>query len=513
MKFLEFSQRVMMRTSHLAPFWAAYAAAYGAALFWLVARIRKVPEISTLDLRLARHGHCFGSSDLDLRAETVPLSAPEFFKLCDRLSDVLLPSKPWRKIFDLYVFPRGEFELQRRLEDFGSKGRWIRLCGPKTAANLTYPEIRSAYLGKVAYDYDFIGRELFESSLDIHHTRLIYKKTMEIHQEVLARPHRTDNFTSEISAQVLEAAHGPAVKGRASNASFDALAHAYAFALAETSSLCEESSSECAAERGSKYLSFVSPVAPETRERAVASCKATIADLCSSLGGSVRSAVLGAVPGTSYDYRLHLVVREDLSLSSHLKLCHALRELFSGTGSYCKVPIDYLRMRPPIVLTPALWRSMHHWYNSLRPVEEYYFLKRHGVVLWGEDMRGELRDPSRADVTRSAVLAVADLRNRIWTALHLRQSCRLVDLVMGRVPTLWLLLADSTVATSVGEAVRGCVEGSTPHASKLETLYRRLAGRDPQDLPPVSDEFWTPALESLTDWLDGLAEIATSATI
>jgi hypothetical protein len=156
---------------------------------------------------------------------------------------------------------------------------------------------------------------------------------------------------------------------------------------------------------------------------------------------------------------------------------------------------------------------MHHWYNSLRPVEEYYFLKRHGVVLWGEDMRGDLNEPSRADVTRSAMLAVVDLRNRIWAALHLRQSRRLADLVMGRVPTLWLLLANSMVATSVGEAVLGCSEGSFPHATKLKTLYRRLAGRDPQDLPPVTDETWTPALQSLTDWLDGLTEMATSATI
>jgi hypothetical protein len=112
---------------------------------------------------------------------------------------------------------------------------------------------------------------------------------------------------------------------------------------------------------------------------------------------------------------------------------------------------------------------------------------------------------------RSAVLAVADLRNRIWTALHLHQSCRLADLVMGRVPVLWLLLADSTLVTSLGEAVRRCSAGSFPHASKLETLYRQLAGRAPQDLPPVTDETWTPALDSLTDWLDGLAEIATSA--
>src|ERR1700683_958555 len=513
MKLPEFTQRLMMRTSHLAPFWAAYATAYSVALFWLIVRIRKVPEITALDLRLPLRSHCFGSSDLDLRAETVQLPAAEFFALCDRLSDVLLPSKPWRKIFDLYVFPSCEFELQKRLEHVGSEGRWIRLRGPKPAADPAYPENRHARLGKAISDYDFIGRKLLEDSLDIHSTRLIYKKTMEIHREFSARPHRSADLPGGFSAQVLEAAHGPSVKGRARKASFDELAHAYAFATAEVSTLCDESSMECIPDRGSQHLSFADSVVPETRDRAVASCKSAIAELCSSLGGTVRSAILGAVPGSSYEYRIHLIVREDLGLDAHLALSRTLRGLLSGPDSYRKIRPHYLRLRPPIVLTPSMWRTMHRWYNSLRPVEEYYFLKRHGVVLCGEDMRRDLREPSRADIMRSAVIAVADLRNRIWTALHLHQSRRLVDLVMGRVPTLWLLLADSTVATSVGEAVSSCSESSFPHASELEELYRRLAGLDPQGLPPVTDLAWAPALESLTDWLDGLAEIATSASI
>jgi hypothetical protein len=153
---------------------------------------------------------------------------------------------------------------------------------------------------------------------------------------------------------------------------------------------------------------------------------------------------------------------------------------------------------------------MHHWYNSLRPVEEYYFLMRHGVVLWGEDLRGDLTEPSRADITQSAALAVIDLRNRIWAALRLRQSRRLADLVVGRLPTLWLLLAKSTVATSVGEAVSGCCESSFPHATILQKLYRRL-GCNQQDLPAVTDETWKPVLQSLTDWLDELVELTTSA--
>jgi hypothetical protein len=504
---MDFSQRLMMRTSHLAPFRLAYAAAYGAALLLLVARIRSVPEISALDLRLPRWDHCFGSSDLDLRAETTKLPAQEFFALCDRLSDVLLPTQPWRKIFDLYIFPSREFELQKRLGDDCSQGRWIRIRGRKQESGPTYPENRHAYLGRALGDCDFIGRELFESSLDLHHSRLIHKKARDIHDESLAQ---ATKFANGTSPAVLRAAPGPAVKGHPRNASFDELARAFACALQEASGLCETSRG-CIADRGSNHLAFVASVTPETRRQAVESCRPAIGELCTSLGDTVKSAILSAVPGTSYEYRIQLIVRDELGLEAHLNLGRAVRQLFTGKKSYLKVRPDYFRLRPPMVLTSTMWRMMHRSYNSLRPVEEYYFLKRHGGVLWGEDLRDELSEPSFADITQSGVLAVADLRNRIWAALNLRQSRRLADLVIGRVPTLWLLLAHSTIATSMGEAISSSCESSFPHASVLEKLYRRVAGRVPQDLPPVTDEIWAPALASLTEWLDTLAEMATSA--
>jgi hypothetical protein len=106
---------------------------------------------------------------------------------------------------------------------------------------------------------------------------------------------------------------------------------------------------------------------------------------------------------------------------------------------------------------------------------------------------------------------VADLRNRIWAAIHLRQSRRLADLVMGRLPALWLLLANSIVTTSVAEAIASCSENSFPHVEHLRALHLRVAGCSPGDLPPTTDETWRPSIRSLTDWLDGLTEMAVSA--
>jgi hypothetical protein len=505
LKFQDFLRVVMMRTSHLAPLKAGYAVGYAAALMWLVVRIRRMPEIECLDLRLPRRSHCFGSSDLDLRAETRELSALDFFSLSDRLADVLLPSQTWRAVFDLDLFPRREFELQERLEDFSSVGRWIRLCGRQQSGNI-HDGGRPRHLGKVLSDYDFIGRELFEGALDLHRTRFVCKKTMDIHERGKAYPLQGVSVPNEVAAQVVRAAFGPAIKGHVYRSSFENITRAHAFALAEASAICH-SYDDCGSRCDLSDFTFAESVAPETLRQAVQSCAPGISQLCESLSGSIRSAVLAAVPGTNYEYRIYLIVRDELSLEAHLELCRALRELFSRASSV-KIRSDYLRLRPPMVLTPVLWRTMHRWYNSLRPVEEYYFLIRHGVVLWGDDMRDDLREPSRADIVRSALLAVADLRNCIWAAIHLQQSRRLADLIIGRVPTLWLLFAKSLIATSVGEAVSSCSEHSFPHLTHLRALHMSVAGLLPRDLPPTTDAIWERGIRSLTDWLDGLTEMA-----
>jgi len=512
MKFSKITQEAVMRTSHVPPLWGAYAAVYGAALLWLLMRLRRAPEICALDLRLPRASHCFGSSDLDLLAQTVTLSAPEFFALCNRLSGVLLRSKPWFKLFDLYLFSSSEFELQKRLgaQSFDSKERWIRLLGPKPNAGQRGPEPDNAYLGRALYNYESICQGLFEGEIDIHHARLIYNRVMRIQQEVRFQTHGGGIARAGISDQVPGPKGRQALRGRVCRASFEELAHAHAFALADVSALCATSMGRKLAGCGTEAATISESTPPDTIERAVASCRPAIADLCSSLNGVLQSAILGGVLGSRYEYRIYLIARDELSLAQHVRMCAAVRALFSGAGSYCKVPQDYFRLRHPTILTPTLWRTMSSWYHALRPVEEYYFLKHHGVVLWGEDMRGDLKAPSGADVVRSAAISVADLRNRIWAALRLGQSPRLADLMLGRIPALWLVLAKSVVAASPAEAMRACASSGFPHARILEELDSRVSGRSPGDLPSVNDGTWAPALDSLTDWLDGLGEMALS---
>ncbi|MGH7899787.1 MAG: hypothetical protein ACREQQ_17660 [Candidatus Binatia bacterium] len=513
----------VIRTSPWPPFRWAYAAVYGAALVWLVIRLRRIPEIRSLDLRLPRSGHCFGSSDLDLRAETEPLAPSRFFALAERLADVLLPGGTWLRIFDLYAFPATEYALQARVapRSARSERRWIRLFGKRRPADepheKTVPgtvsagDADDARLGRAMFEYTWLCQYVFESDLDLHRARILYTRIMRIDEELRARSAGREHVPPDLAREVLDAASGPALGGRVRRASFEALARAHALALAETTALAR-----IVLERPRPPSpDTVEPMScgslPDTLGAAIGACREPVAAFCASRRGMIRSAVLGAAPGSRYDHRIYLLARDDLGIAEHVELCRSARELFVAANP--TVPYAFFRTRYPIVLTPRLWRAAGCWYHALRSVEEHYFLVRHPVVIWGEDPRAELVAPDRSAVLGSAAVAVADLRNRIWGALHHRQSAHLADLLGGRIPALWLVLARSRVATSAAEAVAGCVEQGFPHARILAELDDRLAGRHPRELPRVEERIWRPAIEALDDWLDDLAARALSAVI
>jgi len=511
MKLAKRVQDAVIRTAPYHPFRAVYSVSYGAALRWLMGRLKREPQIQSVDLRQPRGRRCFGSSDLDLRVQTLPLSAPAYFALAGRFSDVVLAEQLWLRIFDLHLGTPAELELHHRLASqwYDRGDRWSRLHGAgEPAADAPGP--RNAYLGRIMHDYGYICRDLFEGTLDLGAVRIIYRKVMQIHQETEGRL-AARTATAAPSSRILETAAAAALEGRVRPTGFDDLARAQAFALNEVTSVCRESSDEpCPQEVQPAVVEDT--LAPETLQAAVDSCRPSIAAFCASRSGSVRSAILGAVPGCSYEYRIYLIVPDDLDGALQLDLCRGIRELFTGPGAYQRIPYGYFRLRYPTLLTHSAWRARSRWYDSLRPVEECYYIERHGVVLWGEDLRHDGPRPVRQAVTRSAALAVADLRNQLWSTLYLDKRARLADLIVGRIPALWLALENLRVATSAPEAVSACASNGFPHWKKLETLRRRIAGLGPQGLPPVRDPSWQPCIESLSDWLDGLNAMALRAS-
>jgi hypothetical protein len=282
----------------------------------------------------------------------------------------------------------------------------------------------------------------------------------------------------------------------------------FSLALAEADLLCEDAVSNGLAAGDSIFQPIAKPIPPDNLSNAIDSCAAGVGGLCSRIGKYLHSAMLGCVPAATFEYRLYLILREDLSISQRIEVFRAIREEYASKGSSRHIRGDYLRLRYPMLLTPAIWRATSRWYSAMRPVEEFYFFARHGVVLWGSDPRGELIEPAPIDVIRSAGIAIADLRNLIWEAFHARRLRRVVDILTGRIPALWLLLAQSTIATSVGEALAGCAAAGFPGVEILNQLQTQMLGMLPKNLPPAEDPLWKPALEASSKWIDDIAAMA-----
>jgi len=479
-------------------------------LLWLMMRVRRIPEIRRLELRAPHKGHRFGVSDLDLRAETTRLTAAEFFAVSDRLGDVLRPSHRWMRILDFYIFGPVEAQLQRRLGSisFGDS-RWIRLVGPKFSEERAIQAPKNAVLCRAMYEYGGLSQELFQGSPNLHSSWTLYRRLTRIDDGFCSEPRVLDPECTRLRDRVKSRADRIALGGRLREVEASDLEEMFALALAEVDNISQSPTCPADAARPSLFFhSIPEAIPPDNLPDAIASCSAAITDLCSRLLDFVQSAILGCVPASSFDYRLYLILRDGLGIPERVEVFRAIREMYTAKGTYRRIPSTYLRLRHPTVLTPSTWRASSRWYHAIRSVEEFFFFKRHGVVLWGKDLREQLTEPSAIDVIRSAAIAVSDLRGGIWEAFHDRRPRRLADALLGRIPALWLLLAQSTIATSSGEALAGCAAAGFPQISILDALRKRLTGVRLEDLPSTDDPVWKPALEASSVWADEIANMA-----
>lgn len=505
-------QRAIIRSSPYPPFRWIYGAAYGAMLLWLMIRVRRIPAIRYLELRAPRKGHRFGSSDLDVRAETKRLGAAEMFALHNRLADVLQPSSRWKRILDFYIFGPAEAKLQRRLGpiSFG-ESRWIRLIGPKAIPDSNEraaPPLENGALCRAMYEYGCLSQELFEGSPKIHFAWTLYRRITRIDDGFGSSRGILDTECALLRDRVTMRADSLMRGGPLREVQPSEMEELFALALSEVNSISETTQRHADAAHDSNFRSIVDAIPPDNLSDAIGSCASAVTGLCERLAGHVQGAILGCVPATTFDYRIYLIVRDGLGRQERAEVFRAIREIYAAKDTYRRIPNTWLRLRHPMVLTPSMWRASSRWYHALRPVEEFFFFKHHGVVLWGKDLRDELDDPAPLDVIRSAAISVSDLRNGIWGAVHSRRPRQLVDALLGRIPALWLLLARSTIATTPPEALAGCAAAGFPLIPALYELRNRLAGLRLESLPGTDDAAWKPALEASSIWIDEIAAMA-----
>jgi hypothetical protein len=511
MTFADRVRRAMIRTSPYPPLRWIYAAGYGAILLRLMMRVRKIPEIRRLQWRAPNKGHRFGVSDLDVRAETTRLNTAQFFALCDRLADVIRPSSTATRILDFYLFGPDEAQLQRRLGpvSFG-ESRLIRLLGPKAAPadwQLPAHPPENAPLCRAMYEYGSFLQEVFGETPSLHSTWKMFRRFKRIDDAFAARGGALDFESAQLRDTMKARAERIAAGGVIRELQAADKENLYAAMLAEVDSIAQPFSCPGDAARDSIFRPVSECVAPETLPSAIASCAAQVDELCAELSGIVQSAILGCVPAGNFDYRLYLILRDGISTRERIEVFRAIRARYAATAKR-QIPATYLRLRFPIVLTSAMWRARARWFHAVRPVEECFFIERHGVVLSGNDIRGDLAEPAAVDIICSAAIATADLRNLIWGAVHDRRPRRLIDALLGRIPALWLLLDRSIIVTSSAEAVAQCAASGFPKVSLIEELREKLGAMIPEKLPATDEPMWKPALEACSMWIDEISQMA-----
>lgn len=480
-------------------------------LAWLVVKVRRVPQIERLELRAPNQGHRFGVSDLDVRAETARLNTEQYFRLRERLSPFLRPSNRWRRILDFYVFGPDEWELQRRLGpiSFGS-ARMVRLLGSKRSEvdSTPDPPASNALLCRTMYEYGNVLQQLFEETMTLASTWSALRRFKRLDDGFAAK--RLDlsaedlRLREDLTKRAARIVAGAPLY-QMQNSDIEEL---FCIALAEADASCKDAIKCGLTPRDSTFEPIGIAIPPDNLSDAIDSCSSGVGGLCERVEKYVQSAILGCVPAATFEYRLYLILRQDLSISERAAVFRAIRAEYKLEGSHRRIRSEYLRLRYPMVLTPAMWRASSRWYHALRPAEEFYFLARHGAVLWGSDLRAELTEPSAIDLVRSAGIAVADMRNLIWEAFHDQRPRRIVDILTGRIPALWLLLARSIIATSSAEALAGSAGSGFPAVEIIQELRTHTMGKRPRKLPQATDPIWRPALEASSNWINEIAALA-----
>lgn len=476
---------------------------YAAVLVRVIALVRFIPEVRSLYLKIPKdRAYCFGSSDLDLVATTATLDWPAVSALRDRLVDYLLPAGSWRRIIDLHLFSEQEFNLKSLVESSASRARRIRIFGSQ--AGFLRESNSTERLKGLLYEYFQICERVFARRHTPHEIRIVGRTVLKIHEELVLLESNVDCDEHATPLDVLSRSAQLARGIGIHRATFTELAHMLQLANTELSAISNKSLANRDSTQGKLHLTnaFARPI---TMDEFVSQCRLELGRLFCEFQDVIASALAGGTPGCDFDYRIYIVLHDGASRARVTSFSEALRQVFTSTSLLSS---KLWRIRCPIVLTFSVWKKSSKWYHALRPLEETYFIQRHGEVLTGQDLRQPSGEPCAGDLFLSAAQSVCDLRNIMWESIRHHQTSRLADLLLGRIPVLWLILSKGIVATTRGEALSECAKLDFPNFARLEELNRCLCGLPPDDLPAASSSIWEPSLVESCELISSMVETA-----
>ncbi len=248
-------------------------------------------------------------------------------------------------------------------------------------------------LCRAMYEYGSLLQEVFDERPSLPFTWKLFRRFKRIDEIFAAHGGVLDLESTPLREGMRERADRMASGGGIRELEPSEMEQLFGVMLAEVDSISHALRCDDQSARDSMFRTADQPMAPTTLPAAIASCSAQVKALCEQLPGSVQSATVGEVcrPRIS-DYRLYLIVRDaPCDARAGRTIPRDSCELLAG-GALCgHIPSTYLRLRYPTVLDRHDVAMRAHWLVSCGATgRRMLFLDRHGVVLWGVDLRREI---------------------------------------------------------------------------------------------------------------------------
>ncbi len=218
---------------------------------------------------------------------------------------------------------------------------------------------------------------------------------------------------------------------------------------------------------------------------------------CESQAHVIKSAILASAPCTNFGYFLYFILNDNLGDTEYLEAISCIKKaypddlLFGAVGSY---HIYFSLHMPEILRFSGLNYINKFRHAGCLPVE-YYYLKRHGKTIYGENIIENLIEPGRGELLENTLRFSSSLPSKVRWAFMGKRIGRIVAYLYCILPATRLVLEHGIITTTPGEALVEYRKHYGKEAAWLEDTYETYN----KNLRPT--EIRTSATEShLRDW-------------
>ena len=213
---------------------------------------------------------------------------------------------------------------------------------------------------------------------------------------------------------------------------------------------------------------------PQENESAVSDrISPGIRAFCESQAHSIKSAILASAPCTNFGYFLYFILNDNLGDPEYLKTISDIKKaypdrlLFSAVGSY---HIYFIAHMPEILRFSGLNYINKFRHPSCLPVE-YYYLKRHGKIIYGENLVENLTEPGRDELLENILRFSSSLPSKVRWAFMGRHIRHIMAYLYCILPATRLILEHGVITTTPGESLLEYRKHYGKEAAWLEDNY------------------------------------------